>query len=341
MKSTEKMKRALKLLLYGLLIVVVAGCKDDDPIPAEATLESSSDQLVNGVYKGVIGATDHKGRLTIHIEGAVPAGVKSLQIVRNYLNEGGPQANTIGDFNGLADEQEIDMDFVYPVQVSDLQAETQLVAVLIDNRDRELTIELAQVRAYWPLDLTSSMILDSDTEPGVENYTHYLTIQNMGNEANGLPKIDPQSTNMVSLDASDEYSKVQLIYDYDVSLKGGVPVGSYLCSPFHATTSNPDLVDFFTIKNQTVLKIIPYASLTSVENTQLENIGANDVAFLMTLFDKYQPGVTTERVTFNGAQGDIAFVLFKTYNGKIGLIKDHELTEETSASIQFDFWIML
>ncbi|GCC52065.1 hypothetical protein SanaruYs_22970 [Chryseotalea sanaruensis] len=323
----------------------MGGCKDDDTVPAEATLEASSDQLVNGIYRGVVGATDNKGKLTIHLEGIVPAGIKSLEIIRNYNNDAGPQTSVEGIYEGLVNKKEIDLDFVYTVQRFDIEAETELKAVVIDNRDREVILNLAQVEAFWPLDLTSNVTLDSDTEEGIQNYAYYMTVLNAGNELDGKPKIDPQATNVVSLELDGIYNKVHLIYDYDIALKGvglgAAPVGSYLCSPFQASTSNPDLVTEFTVKNQTVLKIITYSSLTDAEKAQLENIGVNDVALLMGLYDNYQPSATTERVTFNGAQGDEAFVLFKTNQGKIGLIKDYEITEGSEASIKFDFWIML
>jgi hypothetical protein len=334
------MKRTLRLLVYALLICLVGSCTGDNPGPAPATLEVSSDQLVNGIYRGVVGATDHRGKLTIHLEGVVPAGIKSLEIIKNYLNDAGPQTAIESVYDELLNKKEIDLDFVYTVQTTDFQAETILKAVLTDNQNREVILDLAQVDAFWPLDLTSSVTLDSDIQPGIHNYTHYLTVKNVGNELSGLPKIDPQSANIVTLEATGAYNIVHLVYDYDLTESDGSPIGSYLCSPFQASTSNPGLVQDFTIKNQTILKIIPNASLTSAENNQLANIGALDVAFLMGLFDKYQTDVTTQRVNLNGVQGD-AFVLFKTYQGKIGLIKNYEISEGSEASIHFDFWIML
>jgi hypothetical protein len=342
MKSTEKMKQGLKVLFILITIVILSSCKNDgDPIPAEATLEFSSAQLVNGVFRGVIGTTDPEGKIAIQLEGSAPAGIKSLTVVRNYLNDVGPQTHTIADFDELTDETEFDISVSYTVGTSDLSAETVLKAILIDNRDRELVVDLAQIDAYWPLDGASSISLDSDTEPGIDDYTYFLAINKIGNGPTGIPTIDPQGTSLSSVVAGNQSSKVHLVYDFDLTPKGGSPTGSYLCSPNHAATSNPELVEDFSTKHSTVLKVITYSALTLAEATKLSNIGPNDVAFLIDLYDRYQPGINTQRVTFNGAQGDVAFVLFKTDDGKIGLIKEHEITEGVEARIYFDLWMML
>lgn len=341
MKPTVKTNLKLTTLFFLFALVVITSCKDDDPVPAEATIEVTSDQLIDGVYRGVLGATDQKGKLTLHLAGDVPAGIKSLQIRRTNINDGVTHSDIVAEFDALEGDKEFDIEFIYNVQVTDIDAESMLTADLIDKRDRGMTTDLASVKAYWPLDSSPKLFLDSDMEPGVGEFTYFLTIASAGTDLSGKPKIDPQTTGRVDLAANGQYNNVHLIFDYDLTLKGGEPVGSFLCSPHYATTSNNELVESFSVKHNTLIKIIPYNSLTAEEVNQLNNIGPNDTALLVNLFDKYQPGSTNERATFNGAQGNAAFVLFKTHNGKIGLIKNYDLSEQFEATLEFDLWMML
>jgi hypothetical protein len=333
------MERTFKYLLLVCIALVMLNCKKDDPKPQPPSLEVSSEKIIDGKFRGVIGSAEY-GKLPIHFEGIIPAGLQKLEIIKEFVADGQPSFTVVKSFdNSGIVETTIAYDYDYILVNADVIAGGVLKAKLTDNNNESVEVEIAEIEAYWTLDSNGGIYLDSDTEQGVENYNYYLFVDEIGSGLSG-PSIEVQASGPVGIQSSGNFNEVHVIFDYDLTQKGGSPVGSYLCSPHEAATSNPALVDFFTVKNRTVLKIITYSSLTQSEKNTLNNLQNEDVLFLIDLFNKYQPTSTSERVTFNGAQGDVAFVLLKTVDGKIGVIKNYQLNEGVEATIVFGLWMM-
>jgi stage V sporulation protein SpoVS len=334
MRRMRKFRQSLLVLLTGF---VALSCKDDDLVPGAPSLEFSAPQLVNGVFRGVIGATDQRGKLQIEMEGSVPGGIKSLQVVRDYVNEQGPQSVTEIAYIGMTGETNFAESFTYPVSASDLNAATVLKVVIVDNQNRKLEQELAKVEAYWPLDFSDAVSLVADKQVAVGSDFHFLLVTNFP----GTVGISARGSSASGVSSNGSFDKVHLVFEYDnLVVKDGVPMGPYLCSPNRMQTLNPLLVQNFPVRNMTIIKLIHYSEVTEQEKNQLGEISKNDVAFLINMFNKYQPDATTERIVFGDVTEQEAFLMFKTADGKIGVIKDYEVSDGSDVELTFDLWMM-
>ncbi len=329
------MKKQFNFLFAFALLVLVFGCRKDDPQPTAPTMEVSSDQIIDGKYRGVVGS----GSLTIELEGQAPMGIKSIVIVKENLSGEIVITNQLASFDDSDfPGNTFAFDFEYELEAMDTYNDATLYAILTDKNDEVVSVEITDVEAYWSLE-SGKIYMDSDTKTEMGDFNYYLALNSLGASLNG-PSLEIEIANPSALAGEHNHDEVHLIFDYDLALKGGEPIGSYLASPHQIATSNPPLVSSFPVKNQTIVKIITYASLTAAEQAAVKAIDGNDVLLLVDLFAKYQPASTSQRVTFNGAQGDIAFVLFQTAAGKIGLITDYELDEGSNATLQSDVWVM-